>query len=293
MIIKEIENDLYIEEIEDFDLGQTLECGQCFRFEKLLDNEYIIVAMNKLLRVKQVQKNVILYNTSLSDYKNIWEKYFDFNNDYKKIKEWLLLKDNKLEDAITSKYGVRLLNQDFFEILITFIISQNKQIPHIKHIVNQLSEQYGSKIGEYNGKSYYSFPTVESLGKLSEVEFRELKVGFRAPYLVDACKKVIDGSVTNELIATKNNEDALKILLQIKGVGTKVAHCVMLFGLSRRDSFPIDVWIKRIMENIYYKKETSKEEIQTFAKEHFGEYGGYAQQYLFYYARDNKIIDYE
>lgn len=289
MNIKQKGNDIYIENIEDFDLTQTLECGQCFRFENIGDNEYIIVAKNKLLRVKQEKNNVIFYNTSLYEYKNIWENYFDFDNDYKKIKEWLLLKDDKLKEAITTKYGVRILNQDFFEMLITFIISQNKQIPHIKQIVNSISEQYGEKIGEYEGKSYYSFPTPDALYEVTEEEFRDLKAGFRAPYLVNACKKIKEGDIREDEIRVLDNEKALNHLLRIKGVGVKIAHCVLLFGLSRRDAFPIDVWIKRIMEKIYYNKETSKEEIQIFAKEHYGEYGGYAQQYLFYYARDNKL----
>lgn len=281
--------DLWVLNIKDFDLSQTLECGQCFRFENIGENEYILVAKNKLLRVKQEKNKLIFFNTSREEYKNIWENYFDMDNDYKNIKEWLLLKDDKLKEAITSKYGVRILNQEFFEMLITFIISQNKQIPHIKQIVNHISERYGKKVGEYNGKSYYSFPTPAELSHANEEELRSLKVGFRAPYILDAVQKVVEGEIKEEIIQKLNNEEALAMLLSIRGVGVKIAHCVLLFGLSRRDAFPIDVWIKRIMEKIYYGKETNKEEIQAFASEQFGAYGGYAQQYLFYYARDNKL----
>lgn len=282
-------NNVVVQNIMDFDLGQTLECGQCFRFDKIGENEYIIVAKNKLLRVRQVEDNITFYNTSIWEYENIWKKYFDLENDYKKIKNWLLSKDDSLKEAIESKSGVRILNQDFFEMLITFIISQNKQIPHIKTIIQSISECYGEKIGVFNGKTYYNFPTPKQLKKVSEQDFRELKAGFRAPYLVDACKKVNEGFILEEKLLELSNEEILKTLVTIKGVGEKIANCVLLFGLSRRDAFPIDVWIKRIMEYIYYKKETKKEVIQKFALEQYGEYGGYAQQYLFYYARDNKI----
>lgn len=289
MIVRIDGKNIIVDEVTDFDLGQTLECGQCFRYEKIMENEYILVAKNTLLRVKQEENRVIFYDTTKEQYETIWKNYFDLDRDYKNIKNWLLSKDDSLKEAIDSKYGVRILNQDFFEMLITFIISQNKQIPHIMQIVTMISIQYGVRLGEIDGKSYYSFPTPEALSKVSEEEFRSLKAGFRAPYLVDACQKIYNGDIREEELHLLDNEGVLRRLMTIKGVGEKIAHCVMLFGLSRRDAFPVDVWIKRIMEHIYYKKVTKKEVIQQFAKEHFGEYGGYAQQYLFYYARDNKI----
>lgn len=289
MIVRIDGKNIIVDEVTDFDLGQTLECGQCFRYEKIMENEYILVAKNTLLRVKQEENRIIFYDTTKEQYETIWKNYFDLDRDYKNIKNWLLSKDDSLKEAIDSKYGVRILNQDFFEMLITFIISQNKQIPHIMQIVTMISIQYGVRLGEIDGKSYYSFPTPEALSKVSEEEFRSLKAGFRAPYLVDACQKIYNGDIREEELHLLDNEGVLRRLMTIKGVGEKIAHCVMLFGLSRRDAFPVDVWIKRIMEHIYYKKVTKKEVIQQFAKEHFGEYGGYAQQYLFYYARDNKI----
>lgn len=289
MKYRRIENNIIIEELNDFDLEQTLECGQCFRFEKLMNHEYIIVAHHKILRIKQNGMSIILYDTSLHDFETIWKEYFDLERNYNEIKSWLLSKDDKLKDSIHEKNGVRILNQDFFEILITFIISQNKQIPHIKQIVEILSQKYGEPIGTVNNKTYYSFPDVQRLSKVSEEEFRECKVGFRARYIVDACKKVANGEIDEKSLRVLESNHILEKLLTIKGVGEKIANCVLLFGLSRRESFPIDVWVKRIMEKIYFEKETKKEIIQEYAKEHFGEYGGYAQQYLFYYARDQKL----
>lgn len=287
-VIQKNEN-IVIKGLRDFNLGQTLECGQCFRFNKIRENEYILVAQRQILHIEQKNDNLILYHTSLEEFELIWRNYFDLDRDYGLIKKSLLKKDKILEEAIQSKEGVRILNQDFFEILITFIISQNKQIPHIKQIVETISIRYGEKIEEINGKKYYSFPTVERLARVKEEEFRECKAGFRAPYLVDACKAVYEGRVTKEKLAGLSTEKVLENLLTIKGVGEKVANCVMLFGLSRSESFPVDVWIKRVMENLYFHKDTKKEIIKEFAKEHFGEYAGFAQQYLFYYARDNKI----
>lgn len=289
MKIKEKNGNIIIEGAKDFHIGQTLECGQCFRFDKLKEDDYILVANKKILHIDQKEDCIIFYNTNIEEFNSIWKNYFDLDRDYGLIKNALLEKDRILEEAIRSKYGVRILNQDFFEMLISFIISQNKQIPHIKQIVELLSVRYGEKLGEINGKEYYSFPSANRLSKVTEEEFRECKVGFRAPYLVDACKVVAEGRITKENLALLISEEAFERLLTIKGVGEKIANCVLLFGLSRSESFPVDVWIKRVMENLYFHKETKKEVIKEFGKAHFGEYAGFAQQYLFYYARDNKM----
>jgi N-glycosylase/DNA lyase len=183
---------------------------------------------------------------------------------------------------------VRILNQDFFETLISFIISQNKQIPHIKQIVHTLSERYGDK-AEINGHTVHLFPTLERLNEVTEDELRECKVGFRAPYIKDAVTKVYDGTIDETALRNMNSDDCMNTLMTIKGVGTKVASCVMLFSLGKRDSFPIDVWMKRIMENMYFDGPAKKEEIAGLAKKLYGDDSGYAQQYLFYYGRELNI----
>ncbi|ROR26305.1 N-glycosylase/DNA lyase [Mobilisporobacter senegalensis] len=289
MKIIEKNGNIIVQGLRDFNIGQTLECGQCFRFDKICEDDYILVAKGRILHIEQKEDDIIFYDTGLEDFNLIWKEYFDLNRDYGLIKKSLLKKDKVLQEAIHSKSGVHILNQDFFEMLITFIISQNKQIPHIKQIVELISNRYGEKIGEMCGKEYYSFPTVERLSKVSEEEFRDCKAGFRAPYLVNACRSVLEGRVTRDKLMNQSTEKVLEILTSIKGVGEKIANCVMLFGLSRSESFPVDVWIKRVMENLYFHEETKKDIIKEFAKEHFGEYAGFAQQYLFYYARDNKM----
>lgn len=283
-------NNTIIKGIKDFDLAQTLECGQCFRFYKQADEDYVVVAYSNLLHIKQIEDTLIFMNTDEETVRHLWIPYFDLERDYGSIKKFLLRKDDILKEAINEKQGVRILNQEFHETLISFIISQNKQIPHIKHIVKIISENYGEYLGEVNGEKYYSFPTPKQLGIITEQAFRDMKTGFRAPYLVDASQKLAREELSKEIFCNMKEEAARNELIKIKGVGEKVANCVMLFSLGYRSAFPIDVWIKRIMETLYFDgKETSKEELARFASELYGEYGGYAQQYLFCYGRDNKV----
>lgn len=289
MRIREEKGNTIIEDVKDFDLSQTLECGQCFRFYKQDENDYVVVAYNKLLRIKQDGSNLIFFDCSENDMES-WINYFDLNRDYGQIKKFLLRKDKVLKPAIEEKWGVRILNQEFHETLISFIISQNKQIPHIKQLVRRISENYGSYLGSVNGEDYYSFPDCSVLGTITEEDFREMKTGFRAPYLADAVLKLSLGELKAADFKGVGEEEAGKKLMTVKGVGEKVANCVMLFSLGYRAAFPIDVWIKRIMEELYFNGEdTSKDVIAKFAKENYGEYGGYAQQYLFCYGRDNKV----
>lgn len=289
MDIREENGNIYIDKVIDFNIEQTLECGQCFHFDKIDEMEYVVIAYGKLLHIKQENDTLILYGKDKAEAESIWIPYFDLERDYGIIKSTLLKKDEKLRDAITEKYGVRILNQEFYETLISFIISQNKQIPHIKKIVFALSDTYGEPLGEVGGKMYYSFPTLERLGEITEDNYRELKTGFRAPYLKCA-SDMLNSTLEEKKIKELPYDEAKEMLIQIKGVGEKVANCVLLFGLSHRNAFPVDVWIKRTMEAVYFDgADTSKEKITEFAKDRFGEYGGYAQQYLFFYGRDGGI----
>lgn len=281
--------DLIVKNICDFDLEQTLECGQTFHFEKIDDEDYIVIAKGRMLHVSQAGKkedvSLIFHDVTKDEFENIWATYFDLYTDYGQIKERLLSKDDKLKEAIESKWGVRILNQDFFEMLMSFIISQNKQISQIKQLVFRISQCYGSKVGEYNGKVYCSFPDINQAAIITEDDFREMKMGFRAPYLYDAVHKCQNGQIDESEFLNMTDEQVMQKLMTIKGVGTKVASCVMLFGLGRKAAFPVDVWMKRIMEKLYFGKDTKKEKIMEFAKMQYGDLGGFAQQYLFYYAR--------
>lgn len=286
-VLQKNEN-LLIKDVEDFNIEHILECGQCFNFEKIGDMEYIIVAYGRMLHIKQEASLVTMFNTTLEEYENIWKHYFDMDIDYSVIKAYLKDNDEKIVDAVDDKWGIRIINQEFHETLLSFIISQNKQIPHIKQIVRAISEKFGNELGEYNGRMYYSFPTMEQLKEATEDDFRALKTGFRAPYLMDAIDKMKSGLCMNTF-AEHEYDEAIREMLKIKGVGEKVANCVALFSLGYRNAFPVDVWVKRVMEETYFGQDTSKEEIMRFAKEKFGEYGGYAQQYHFYHMRDGKM----
>ena len=288
MQIEEKNGNLILTKVKDFNIEQILECGQCFHFVKLKDMDYVSVAYDKALHIKQESDTVILYDTDMNDYNSVWKKYFDMDTDYGKIKKYLKENCKELTDAIREKSGIRILRQDFTETLLSFIISQNKQIPHIKQIVAGISKEYGRLAGVVEGQEFYSFPKLEELLRITEDDFRSLKTGFRAPYLCDAISHLKEWGEM-ESFADLSYEEAKNKLMTIKGVGDKVANCVLLFGLGYTSAFPVDVWIKRIMESIYFKEDTSKDKIMDYAKERFGEYGGYAQQYLFYFARDGKI----
>lgn len=269
---------------KDFLLSQTLECGQCFHFNKIADEEYLISANGKLLHAAQKGADLILYDIEEDDV-DIWIRYFDLDRDYAGIKATLLAMDTLLAPSIEAMWGVRILRQDFFETLISFIISQNQQIPRIKQIVANLSKAAGTELSD----GMYAFPTAQAILELGVDGVRECKAGFRSPYIIDACEKYLNGTINEAALRNMSYEECIEALKQIKGVGDKVANCVALFALEKRSAFPIDVWIKRIMESIYFKKETPIKDIANLAAERFGEYGGYAQQYLFYYGRELAI----
>lgn len=270
--------------VDDFVLSQTLECGQCFHFVKTGDEEYLISAMGRILHIRQDGNNLIFYNTSEEEFNLIWKKYFDLERDYGEIKRKLLKADSRLSDAVNAMHGVRILNQDFFETMISFIISQNQQIPRIKQIVANISREYGQR-----GEGIDIFPDVNSILAAGNEGMMACKAGFRSKYIVDACEKYKAGLLDEEFLLNADYETAVSRLKKVKGIGDKVANCIALFSLNKRNAFPVDVWMKRIMENMYFKEDTPVNRIEAFAKEHFGELGGYAQQYLFYYGKTMNI----
>ena len=299
-------------EVKDFDLRQTLECGQCFNFEKLDENEYLVIAKGKLLHVMQEDDGLYFFDVDVKDLRHIWVPYFDLDRDYTAIKNDIVDADPKLKPIVQKYYGIHILNQDFEETLISFIISQNKNIPQIKRSVRDLCQRFGEPIGEYDGVEYRSFPDLEALKKITEEEFREIKTGFRAPYLIDAVRRLaVDGPdrLIGDELKNLSSGEARERLMQIKGVGEKVANCVLLFGLGFREAFPVDVWIARVMEELYHDEmaafvsennkdskgkksgtdvKISRPDIEEFGMKKFGKWGGYAQQYLFMYAREKQ-----
>ena len=279
-------NIVTVDGVNDFTLSQILECGQCFHFDKHDEEVYEVVAFGRAVKMEQTDKVLRIYGSSMEDYEGIWKLYLDMDNDYGLIKQSVIKADGALKTAVDEKSGIHILNQDFFETLISFIVSQNKSIPQIKQCVKNISHRFGDEVIGYNGEAFYVFPDVQRLHDATEEELRECKVGFRAPYIKNATEAVYSGAVTKEKLDELDIAQARELLMTIKGVGEKVANCVLLFGLGRREAFPVDVWMKRIMEQMYFDgKDTKKQDIEAFAVNKFGDLGGYAQQYLFDYAR--------
>ncbi len=268
-------------EVKDFDIEETLECGQCFRFEKISNKKYLVIAHKKELIVEQNEKKLIFHDLDEAEYFRIWENYFDLKRDYGEIKKILGKKDKILKEAIEFAGGIRLISQDPFETLISFIISQNNRIPMIKKVIRNISEKYGDKI-----ENEYAFPSVAQLKKADVESLMECKTGFRAKYILDAVNRDIDFADIKNLPTA----ELRKYLMEINGVGPKVSDCVMLFSFNKYDVFPVDVWVKRVMQYFYFEnKETSIKNIEEFAYEKFGDLAGFAQQYLFHMARIKKI----
>ena len=267
--------DIVIKNTLSFDLGQIFDCGQCFRWEKTNENEYTGVAFNKKLVLFQNSNDIYFKNTSIEDFKNIWKDYFDFSFDYESLKKDLEVINPVLKKAIETYPGIRILKQDPWETLCSFIISQNNNIPRIKTIISKLCENFGEKI-----EGGYTFPNPEKVANLTEKNLSIIKSGFRAKYILDAAKKVYLKKVDLEKIAKIPIDNAKSELMKIKGVGPKVADCVLLYGMHRLESFPMDVWMKKVMKT-FFKGKTPKI---------FGKYAGIAQQYLYHYTRTNPQI---
>lgn len=276
---------IIIKDIKDFVPKHIFECGQCFRWDREEDGSYTGVVYDKVINVKKDSNDVVLTNTSRKDFENIWFDYLDLGRNYGQIKQDLA-NDPVLSEAIKHGEGIRILNQDPWEILISFIISANNRISMIKKSIKTLSERYGEYIGEYKGEKYYSFPTAHVLDNLQIEKIKACGTGFRAKYIFDA--SIIVSSKQMDIYRLKNlsTEDARKELMLFGGVGPKVSDCIMLFSMNKSDAFPIDVWVKRIMEHFYVDENTRLMDIQKYAQEKFGQLAGFAQQYLFYYARE-------
>ena len=261
---------IIIPNVRDLDLEQTLDCGQSFRWEKQNDGSFSGVAFGKYVNISLDGTDMIIKNAAPEDEK-IWREYFDLELDYGKIRGDISRLHPVLEEAARYAPGIRILRQEPYEALCTFIISQNNNIKRIKGIVARLCESFGDEIDE----GVYTFPTAERLAELTPDDLAPLRAGFRNRYIIDSAKKVASGEVDLELCKTAGYEAARAELMKITGVGVKVADCTLLFGMHRVEAFPVDVWMKRAMEKLF----------PGMSANDFGEYAGIAQQYIFHYSR--------
>ena len=278
---------IILEEFDSFNPRDIFECGQAFRWYLEEDGSYTFIVKNKVVNVIKEDEKVYFRNIDIDFFENVLIEYFDFNTDYNDIKKKLSKIDKHLDEATKFGSGIRILKQDKFEMIISFIISANNRIPMIKKAVEGLSEKFGKFIGKYNGKKYYSFPTVESLANAKIEELRVSGVGFRDKYISNTSKMIFNKDIDLEKISEMSKENIKKSLMKLSGVGPKVAECVMLFSFNKMSSFPIDTWVKKVVEEYYSLNGANFKQIEEFSKEYFGKYAGYAQQYLFYYAREN------
>ena len=270
MKFTKIENHLLLSECKNFDPFVSCECGQCFRFNRISETEYVIFACNRLLTIRKQDENWLFLDITEEEFRESFLEYFDLERDYGEIIE-SYSRDESITRAARHGNGIRIFRQDAFETIISFIISANNNIPRIKKIIEALCALLGERVG--NG---YSFPTPESIVNAGIEGLAPIKAGFRTKYIVDAAQKVASGEISLEYIRNCGYTEALNELKKIKGIGDKVANCVLLFGFGYYNAFPVDVWVKRVI-NKYYG--------EGFDPVSLGEYAGVAQQYLFYYER--------
>ena len=272
--------------IKDFDLKNTFENGQCFRFNRYKDG-YLGVAGQNVIYIVQDGEKFVVDGVSKNTFEQVFVKLFDLERDYAAITNGFKTEENLLK-AIKYGKGMRIMAQDRWETLISFIISQNNNITRIKTIIERICIKYGTPI-EFDNTVFYTFPTAEQLKNVTEADYAALGCGYRAKYLTAMVKTYLNKEIDLDKIADMEYSLAKKELTSYLGIGPKVADCILLFGLNFYSAFPIDTWIQKVMEALYLKKKSTKQEISACAIEQFGDYAGIAQQFLFYYARENKI----
>lgn len=260
-----------ITNITNLDLAQTLDCGQAFRWKENDDGSFSGVAHGRLVKLSLDGDMLTIDGADDSDYNDIWKSYFDLDRDYAGIRTKLAAIHPTMKQASEYAPGIRILNQEPWEALCSFVISQNNNIPRIKLIVERLCREFGEQIDG----DWYTFPSAETIAALTPDELAPIKAGFRSRYIIDAARKTAGGEVDLESLRTADIETARNELMKITGVGVKVANCTLLYGLHRLDCFPLDVWMKRAMAVLFPE----------LTPEDFGEYGGIAQQYIFHYSR--------
>ena len=280
-----------INNIKSFEPKHIFDCGQCFRWNEMADGSYTGTFGRNVLNVKKENKEIRFKGLVDGNIEDICNKYFDLDRDYEKIKKDLSKIDNNMKTSINYGEGIRLLNQDLWETIISFIISANNNIPRIKGIIDRISKTYGEKI-VWEGKEYYTFPTPKQLSKATIEDLRKLGLGFRDVRVYETTKIINAKKVDLEKLHKEENTQHLReILLTLPGVGPKVADCILLFStLKRLEVFPIDVWVRRVINELYIKNENeekvNKKEIEQLAKQKYGNLAGIAQQYLFYWKRE-------
>ncbi len=257
----------------NFSLAQISESGQCFRMTELGEGRYELIAWGRYLELMQ-EKDAICFDCTEEEFEQIWKEYFDLDTDYGKIIASVDSGDSYLQKAADYGSGIRILRQDVWEMLISFIISQQNNIKRIRKCIDLLCAKYGEEKIAYGGRTYHAFPTPETLAEASLEELYACNLGYRSRYIKQTAQSIAIGEVDLDKIRTMEYPEANEELKKLCGVGAKVADCICLFGLHRLDAFPKDVHIGRVLENCYPKG---------FPFEKYSGFAGVLQQYIFYY----------
>lgn len=273
-------------EKKDINLYDTLFSGQCFRMSLESDGSYTIILSDRVINIKEEDKYLIIDSNNLDNLENTVTDYLDLNRDYEVINTFLTNKSDVIKQNINLCKGYKILKQDKFEMFITYIISQNNNVKRISKSVEKISASYGKPI-IFKEKTYYLFPTYEELKNVTKEELRSFGVGFRDDYIINALNAIKNDTHFLEKIDKMNTKDAMKKLTEIKGIGTKVASCILLFGYSRFDTYPIDTWVRHFVSNNFNIKDDIKT-IATFMENIFKEYSGIAIQYFYHIERNKK-----
>lgn len=266
--------------VNNFNLKDTLMSGACFRAILESDGSFTNILSDRVINIKQIGDELIVKSNKLDNLSDVIIKYFDLDRDYNIINKELIQADSSIKDIIECCRGYHILNQDSFEMCISYIISQNNNVKRISASINKLCELYGQKV-TFDGKVYSLFPTYEKLRMLSVDDLAELKIGFRDKYVIDFLNKY-DSFNDIENLSTP---DAFNKLLTVKGIGPKVASCILLFGYKRLDVFPIDTWVKQFVSSRYGVRDDFKT-IENLAMNKYGKYSGLAIQYMYHYNRN-------
>lgn len=286
----EFENDrIRIKGLGKINLEHIFECGQCFRWNRTANGHYVGVVRHYVVEVAADGDDLVIKGPGMEVFNDLLHDYFDLDTDYGKIREQLARIDEPMAQATSYGYGIRILNQEPWETLISFIISGNNNIPRIKKSIELMCRKYGTFIESKDGIEYYNFPEPEVIANLSVEAIRELGVGYRDKYIRATAVAIASGEVDLSNLHLLSYDDGKKELMKLMGVGSKVADCILLFSMRKRNAFPVDTWVKKVMHHYYGLEGQSNETIRQYGENHFGHLSGYAQQYLFFYARESKI----
>ena len=267
-----------------FKLEDTITCGQIFRFFKMEDGSFDIILKDRVINVYEKNNYLYVSSNNEDDLKSVVMNYFDLDNDYSKINEYLLKQDKKLDDAINFSKGLMMIKQDPFETIMEYIISANNSVPSIASALNNIALKYGKKV-MFNDKEYYLFPQYKALKDVKESDLRECKVGFRDKYLKAMIDKLNNNELDLDSFYNMDTKEALDKLMENIGIGPKVASCILLFAYQKYDVFPVDTWVKKVMKKEYNIE--GEKNIRAFASITYGKYSGIAIQYLFNYGRNS------